>query len=110
MVLRYQYGEAFLIDCRIELMDSKESGYLYESRAVRVQWDNGKECCLVTSIPSNLFYASEVVKAYFDRWPYCEKQYALMKAPTCLYGKRAKNSRVSRVNGKFTMSMLNSTN
>ena len=80
---RYQYGEAFLIDCRIELMDSKESGYLYESRAVRVQWDNGKECCLVTSIPSNLFYASEVVKAYFDRWPYCEKQYALMKAATC---------------------------
>ncbi len=90
---RYQYGEAFLIDCRIELMDSKESGYLYESRAVRVQWDNGKECCLVTSIPSNLFYASEVVKAYFDRWPYCEKQYALMKAATCFsqvvgYGKK----------------------
>ncbi len=90
---RYQYGEAFLIDCRIELMDSKESGYLYESRALRVQWDNGKECCLVTSIPSNLFYASEVVKAYFDRWPYCEKQYALMKAATCFsqvvgYGKK----------------------
>ena len=34
---RYQYGEAFLVDCRIELMDSKESGYLYGSRAVRVQ-------------------------------------------------------------------------
>lgn len=90
---RYQYGEAFLIDCRIELIDSKESGYIYESRAVRVQWDNDKECCLVTSIPSTVFDASEVVKAYFDRWPYCEKQYAMMKAATCFsqvvgYGKK----------------------
>ena len=90
---RYQYGEAFLTDCRIELIDSKESGYIYESRAVRVQWDNGKECCLVTSIPETIFNASEVVKAYFDRWPYCERQYAMMKAATCFnqvvgYGKK----------------------
>ncbi len=90
---RYQYGESFLTDCRIELIDSKESGYIYESRAVRVQWDNGKECCLVTSIPETIFNASEVVKAYFDRWPYCERQYAMMKAATCFnqvvgYGKK----------------------
>lgn len=82
---RYHYGEALLTDCRIELIDSKESGYIYESRAVRVQWDNGKACCLVTSIPKAIFNASEVVKAYFDRWPYCEKQYAMMKAATCFY-------------------------
>ncbi len=82
---RYHYGEASLTDCRIELIDSKESGYIYESRAVRVQWDNGKECCLVTSIPETIFNASEVVKAYFDRWPYCERQYAMMKAAVCFY-------------------------
>jgi len=91
--LRYHYGEAFLTDCRVELIDSKDSGYIYESRAVRVQWNNGKECCLVTSIPETLFNASEVVKAYFDRWPFCERQYAMMKAATCFsqvvgYGKK----------------------
>ena len=44
---RYRYGDAELIDCRIEMLDSKESTYIYESRAVRTCWDNGKECCLV---------------------------------------------------------------
>jgi transposase len=91
--LRYHYGEAFLTDCRIELIDSKDTGYIYDSRAVRVQWDNGKECCLVTSIPETIFNASEVVKAYFDRWPFCERQYAMMKAAACFsqvvgYGKK----------------------
>jgi transposase len=90
---RYQYGDAFLTDCRIELIDSKETGYIFESRAVRVQWNNGKECCLVTSIPETIYNASEVVKAYFDRWPFCERQYAMMKAATCFsqvvgYGKK----------------------
>ena len=90
---RYHYGDASLIDCRIELIDSKEFGYIYEGRAVRIRWDNGKECCLVTSIPATIFNASEVVKAYFDRWPYCERQYAMMKAAACFnqvvgYGKK----------------------
>lgn len=82
---RYRYGKAGLRDCVIELIDSKEPTYLYESRAVRIYWDNGRESCLVSSIPKSLFDASEVVKAYFDRWPYCEKQYAMMKAATCFY-------------------------
>ena len=48
---------------------------------------------IVTSIPETLFNASEVVKAYFDRWPFCERQYAMMKAATCFsqvvgYGKK----------------------
>lgn len=81
----YRYGEASLNDCRIELLDSKDTNYIYESRAVRVYWDNGKECCLVTSIPDKVFDASEVVKAYFDRWPFCEKQYSMMKASVCFY-------------------------
>ncbi len=82
---RYRYGKASLNDCRIELVDSKEPRYIYESRAVHVHWDNGRECCLVTSIPNNIFDASEIVKAYFDRWPFCEKQYAMMKAAVCFY-------------------------
>jgi hypothetical protein len=82
---RYRYGEAELRDCVIELIDSKEPTYIYESRAVRIYWDHGSESCLVSSIPKSLFDASEVVKAYFDRWPYCEKQYAMMKAATCFY-------------------------
>jgi len=81
----YRYGNASLNDCRIELLDSKDTGYIYESRAVSIHWDNGKECCLVTSIPDQLLDASQVVKAYFDRWPFCEKQYAMMKASVCFY-------------------------
>ena len=84
-VERYRYGEAALNDCHIELIDSKEPKYIYESRAVHIHWDNGRECCLVTTIPKSIFDASEVVKAYFDRWPYCEKQYAMMKAAACFY-------------------------
>ena len=92
-VKRYKYGEAALNDCRIELVDSKEPKYIYESRAVHIHWDNGRECCLVTSIPTSIFDASEVVKTYFDRWPSCEKQYAMMKAAVCFnqivgYGKK----------------------
>jgi len=82
---RYRYGKASLNDCRIELVDSKEPDYIYDSRAVQIHWDNGKKCCLVTSIAKNIFDASEVAKAYFDRWPYCEKQYAMMKAAVCFY-------------------------
>ena len=73
--------------------DSKETGCVHESRAVRVHWDNGRECCLVTSIEDKVFDASGVVRAYFDRWPFCEKQYAMMKASVCFhqvvgYGKK----------------------
>ena len=81
----YRYGKAMLTDCRIELLDSKEPKYVYESRAIQVHWTNGRECCLVTSIPPKIFDAHEVVKAYFERWPQCEKQYAMMKAAVCFY-------------------------
>lgn len=82
---RYHYGKATLIDCQVELIDSNDPKYIYESRAIRVKWDNEKECCLVTDIPQNIFNASEVVKGYFDRWPYAERQYAMMKAAVCFY-------------------------
>jgi len=74
-----------LNDCRIELLDSKEPKYIYESRAIQVNWNNGKECCLVTSIPPKILDSHSVVKAYFERWPQCEKQYAMMKAAVCFY-------------------------
>jgi hypothetical protein len=82
---RYSHGNATVTDGEIELIDSKEPKYIFESRAVQVQWDNGKSCCLVTSIPKTLLAASEVVKAYFDRWPYCEKQFAMMNAAVCFF-------------------------
>lgn len=72
---RYRFGDATLFDCRIELNDSTEEDYLYESRAVIVRWDNGRESVLVTDIPRDVLDASEVARRYFDRWPMQEKQF-----------------------------------
>ncbi|MBA7537253.1 hypothetical protein ES705_29520 [subsurface metagenome] len=73
--MRYKYGAATLIGCKIELLDSKEAGYIYETRAVIVKWDNGRESVLVTNIPAELLDASEITKRYFDRWPKQEKEF-----------------------------------
>ncbi len=70
---QYKYGNANLIDCQIELMDSSENNYIYESRAVIVNWDNGRKAVIITDIPRELLDESEVVKKYFDRWPLQEK-------------------------------------
>jgi hypothetical protein len=70
---RYKYGNADLIDCQIELVDSFEKSYIYESRAVIVNWDNDRKAVIVTDIPRELLDESEVVKKYFDRWPMQEK-------------------------------------
>jgi transposase len=75
----YRFGAATLIECRIELLDSTQKGYIYEARAVVVNWDNGKESVLVTNISAELLEASEIVKRYFDRWPNQEKQFRNMK-------------------------------
>jgi len=48
----YRYGKAMLTDCRIELLDSKEAKYIYESRAVQVHWANGRKCCGVNKYSS----------------------------------------------------------
>lgn len=72
---RYNYGKSDLVDCRIELLDSTDKGYVYECRAIIVKWDNGKQSVLVTDIPYDLLNASEVTKKYFDRWPFQEKQF-----------------------------------
>jgi hypothetical protein len=62
-----------LTDCQIELKDSYEKDYIYESRAVIVNWDNGRKAVIITDIPRELLDESEVVKKYFDRWPLQEK-------------------------------------
>ena len=72
---RYEYGNANLVDCHIELRDSLEKDYIHECRAVIIEWDNGKRSVLVTDIPRELLDASEITKKYFDRWPLQEKQF-----------------------------------
>jgi hypothetical protein len=70
---QYKYGKARLIDCQIELIDSSEENYIYESRAVIVNWENDRKVVIVTDIPRELLDENEVVKKYFDRWPLQEK-------------------------------------
>ena len=98
-----------IIDSRIELLDSTETGYIYEARAVIVKWDNGRESVLVTNISAEFLNASEITKKYFDRWPNQEKQFRDAKGPLNIhrvvgYGKKLeeydrmkeKHSRVRR--------------
>jgi hypothetical protein len=76
---RYEFGDAYLIDFRIELVDSIDKGYIYETRAVQVNWDNGRTCVLITSLPKAIFSTDHVVKSYFDRWPAQELGFKDMK-------------------------------
>ena len=90
---RYQYGQATLRDCEIELKDSLETGYLVTSRAIKINWDYGKRTVLLTSLDPAVVSPGEVVKAYFDRWPHEELQFRSMKEVACLnrvaaYGKQ----------------------
>ncbi len=66
---RYDYGDAYLVDCAIELEDSNDKGYIFETRAVQVNWDNGRTSVLITSLSEEIFSTDNVVKSYFDRWP-----------------------------------------
>lgn len=77
---KYKYGNANLVDCLIELLDSSEKNYIFECRAVVVNWDNGKRSVLVTNIPHELLDESEIVKKYFDRWPMQEKTFREAKS------------------------------
>jgi transposase len=93
---KFKYGDAELVDCQIELLDSSEKDYIYECRAVIVKWDTGKKSVLVTNIPHDLLDASEVTKKYFDRWPMQEKQFRDAKSGVYIhrmvgYGKKIEN-------------------
>lgn len=82
---RYLNGDATLYDCEIELKDSKEKDFLIIVRAVRIEWDNGKNTILLTSLPSDTIGVSLVVKAYFDRWPLEELTFRSMKGFVSLH-------------------------
>ena len=105
--IEYKYGNATLADCKIELLDSKESGYLYECRAVVVKWDNGRKSVLITDIPRDLLGASEITKKYFDRWPMQEKQFRDAKSGVNIhriagYGKKIENyAKMSEKHGEL---------
>lgn len=91
---RYEYGAAWLVDCAIELEDSHEKGYIFETRAVQVHWDNERLSVLVTSLPKEIFSPDHVVKSYFDRWPAQELTFKEMKSRVNLhrvvgYGKKS---------------------
>lgn len=90
---RYDYGDAHLVDCTIELEDSNDKGYIFETRAVQVHWDNGRTSVLITSVPEAIFTQDNVVKSYFDRWPAQELDFKDMKGGVNLhrvvgYGKK----------------------
>lgn len=76
---RYDYGDAHLVDCQIELEDSNDKGYIFEARAVQVHWDNGKTAFLITNLSKEIFSIDNVVKSYFDRWPLQELNFKDMK-------------------------------
>jgi hypothetical protein len=90
---RYDYGDAHLVDCTLELEDSNDKGYIFETRAVRVYWDNGRMSIPITSVPEAIFSTDNVVKSYFDLWPAQELNFRDMKGGVNLhrvvgYGKK----------------------
>ncbi|KKL11135.1 hypothetical protein LCGC14_2548850, partial [marine sediment metagenome] len=81
---RYAYGKATLREAVIELEDSQQKGCLIRTRAVKIEWDNGKTTVLLTSLPVGAVGASEVVRSYFTRWPAEELQFKSMKGVVSL--------------------------
>jgi|LGVF01.1.fsa_nt_gb hypothetical protein len=81
---RYRYGDATLRDLDIEMEDSREKGYLIATRAIKIDWDNGKQTVLLTSLPRCILDASEIVFSYFRRWPAQELPYRYEKATVSL--------------------------
>ena len=81
---RYRYGDATLRDLDIELEDSREKGYLIATRAIKIEWDNGRQTVLITSVPRRAVDASEIVFSYFRRWPAQELTYRYEKATVSL--------------------------
>jgi len=93
---RYKYGNASLVDCQIELLDSSEKNYIFECRAVINNWDNGRKSVLVTDVPRELLDESEITKKYFDRWPMQEKTFREAKSGVNIhrivgYGKKVES-------------------
>lgn len=105
---RYQFGEANLTEFEIELTDSKDKNFIIISRAIRIQWDNGKETIAITSIPKNLINASQLVNSYFKRWPSQELQFKSAKSAVCLH-KVAGYGRQKIINEKVQLEQKNNS-
>ena len=105
---RYKYGDATLRDGEIEMEDSLEKGYLFLTRAIKIDWDRGKTTYWVTSLPQEIIGTSQIVKSYFDRWPAEELPFKVMKAVGCLhrvagYGKQKMiDVKVKKQQGELT--------
>jgi len=89
---RYRYGKATLTEHTIDLIDSAEKSYSVNCRAVYINWDNGKKTVVITSLSKEIVDSSDVVAAYFMRWPAQELQFKHAKAGVSLskvagYGK-----------------------
>ena len=106
--IRYQYGKATLRDLDFELQDSTDKGYMIVVRAIKINWDNGKQTVLLTSLSKAVVDASEVVWSYFQRWPAQELRFRDKKAGlslnrVCGYGKTlVTNERVKDKLDKLT--------
>jgi len=95
-ISRYRYGKAILREVTIELIDSTEKNYLISSRAIRIDWDNGNMTVLLTNLPEHFVDSSELVYAYFRRWPCQETQFKIQKSVVSInrvagYGKKKVN-------------------
>lgn len=102
---RYEYGNAFVSDCEIELEDSTDKGYLIVVRAIKIEWDDDKITVLLTNLPIKILDASRVAKTYFDRWPLQELWFRDTKEFAALhrvagYGKKLLDDKTVRTKQK----------
>jgi len=101
------------MDCEIEIIDSKDKEFIYETRAVQVKWDNGRSCTLITNLPTTLFSTDNVVKSYFNRWPMQELDFKNTKKGVNIhrivgYGKKlVENTNVIEKISTLQKSVLN---
>lgn len=104
---RYSEGEASLYELEIELHDSVDKGKIIRTRAIEIQWDNGRKTVLMTNLPADIIDSSSVVWSYFRRWPCQETQFKKDKSAVSLskiagYGKKEiDNERVQNIRNKL---------
>lgn len=105
--IRYKDGDACLHELEIDLRDSTDKSKVVRTRAVEIDWDNGRKTVLMTSLPIHIIDSSTVVWSYFRRWPCQESQFKKDKATVSLsqvagYGKKEiDNKRVQNLRNKL---------
>jgi len=92
-IRRYRNGKASLFDLEIDLNDSSGKNQVLRTRAIEINWDNGKHTVLMTNLPKEYIDSTTVVWSYFQRWPCQELQFKKGKSTICLskiagYGKK----------------------